>query len=560
MTLTTINPKQKRQPALIKPASGGLLERAVVVGGGVVVLYTTAATLPIASVAAVIGMGAYFLDEIKKFRPKEEGDELQEILSASTPKHPSINDLRAQLKKRYDVAAINRAIEGMLGQTAWIQFSPKDKHPLAKYGEVYCWIDPHDPMNVMLPIQRLEQLLDEWGIEAKDAGPDLPQFQWAQSPRVVSPTDPTEPVEAPQYSPAPEEVSPPFPQWDESLGGWQPTDLPQEFIPYLASQIHILIAATTGSGKTWVLRNLCTHLANRGDLLCIADPKGTQWGDLTPASKFMQTGDEYLRLFDHLNSELNRRRALLSQGKPVGRHLWVVLDEWFLVQAEAKVMENADRVAMENLLVKLIAAGRELNLHLIMVGQSHLLGDLSLSGGKNTFSSGLRDSICVLALGCKETTDHAGKPMVGSAKTIEGVLTDQYLIKNKSDRDAAQHFHSALRRQPSVNRTYCIYSSQLFIGQTPDLTIPNVTALATFPETAPAVAPETMSEVKQLILAILEHKGNAPMLASEIRQQSAALKKLTTEQVAFALDRMAVDDGFVVSDGGTPPRYQIPGP
>jgi hypothetical protein len=48
------------------------------------------------------------------------------------------------------------------------------------------------------------------------------------------------------------------------------------------------------------------------------------------------------------------------------------------------------------------------------------------------------------------------------------------------------------------------------------------------------------------------------MLASEIRQQSTALKKLTTDQVAFALDRMATDDGFVVSDGGSPARYQIP--
>jgi hypothetical protein len=70
--------------------------------------------------------------------------------------------------------------------------------------------------------------------------------------------------------------------------------------------------------------------------------------------------------------------------------------------------------------------------------------------------------------------------------------------------------------------------------------------------------PPVLPEVKELILAILEVKGNAPMLASEIRQQSAALKKLTTDQVAFTLDRMATDDGFVVSDGGSPARYQIP--
>ena len=68
--------------------------------------------------------------------------------------------------------------------------------------------------------------------------------------------------------------------------------------------------------------------------------------------------------------------------------------------------------------------------------------------------------------------------------------------------------------------------------------------------------PPVLTEVKELIIAILESKGE-PMLASEIRQQSTALKKLTLSQVAFALDRMAVDDGFVAGDGATPPRFAL---
>jgi hypothetical protein len=68
--------------------------------------------------------------------------------------------------------------------------------------------------------------------------------------------------------------------------------------------------------------------------------------------------------------------------------------------------------------------------------------------------------------------------------------------------------------------------------------------------------PPVLTEVKELILAILESKSE-PMLASEIRQQSAALKKLTLGQVSFALDRMAIDDGFVVGDGAVPPRFAI---
>lgn len=273
--------------------------------------------------------------------------------------------------------------------------------------------------------------------------------------------------------------------------GWQPTDLPLPFVPYLASQIHILIAATTGSGKTWVLRNLCTHLANRGDLLCIADPKGTQWGDLTSAVKRMKTGIDYAMLIQDLHRELEARIERLQEGKPVGSHLWAVFDEWFLVKGKCGMLDPDARKAIEIRLLDIIAAGRELNVHLIIVGQSHFLGDLSLGGGKNTFSSGLRDNLCTLGLGCKTTKDNSGAPMAGNSKSIDSMLSDPALLRDNDDRNAAQSFHADLRRQPDVNRTYCLYSSQLFIGQTPDLTIPDVVKLTTFPQENPCPTPTT---------------------------------------------------------------------
>lgn len=263
--------------------------------------------------------------------------------------------------------------------------------------------------------------------------------------------------------------------------GWQPADLPQPFIPYLASQIHVLIAATTGSGKTWVLRTLCSYLANRGDLLTIADPKGTQWGGLTPAVKRMKSGVDYLMLIQDLHRELEARIERLQQGKPVGPHLWAVFDEWFLAKGKCGMLDNDGRKGIELRLLDIIAAGRELNVHLIIVGQSHFLGDLSLSGGKNTFSSGLRDNLCTLGLGCKTTKDNSGAPMAGNSKSIDSMLSDQALLRDAADREAAQAHHAALRRQPEVNRTYCLYSSQLFIGQTPDLTIPDLIELNPFP-------------------------------------------------------------------------------
>ncbi len=163
MALTELTPKRKSEP-MIRPSSGGIVEKAVVVGGGLAVVYTFAATLPIASVAALVGIAAYCWDEVGKYRSRETSDQLEAILNASTPKHPSINEVRAELKRLYPVAAINRAIESMVGQVDTVYFKGTDKHPLAPFGEVVCWINPEDKTDVKLPIQRLEELLTAWGL------------------------------------------------------------------------------------------------------------------------------------------------------------------------------------------------------------------------------------------------------------------------------------------------------------------------------------------------------------------------------------------------------------
>jgi hypothetical protein len=52
----------------------------------------------------------------------------------------------------------------MVGQVDTVYFKGTDKHPLAPFGEVVCWINPEDKTDVKLPIQRLEQLLEAWGL------------------------------------------------------------------------------------------------------------------------------------------------------------------------------------------------------------------------------------------------------------------------------------------------------------------------------------------------------------------------------------------------------------
>jgi hypothetical protein len=261
---------------------------------------------------------------------------------------------------------------------------------------------------------------------------------------------------------------------------WQPQPLPADFVTYLASQVHLLVAATTGSGKTWLLRCLATYLSNQGHVLVIADPKGTTWGDLTPAVLRMRSGSDYRSLLRDLHGELETRIGRLQKGEPVGPHLWAIFDEWMLFKGKAQGLDPKGRAGLEQRLLDLIAAGRELNMHLIMVNQSHILGDLSLSGGKNTFSSGLRDNLCTLGLGCKTTQDNAGNPMQGNSKSIDNMLRDAYLVSDAADRTAAANYHAELRRQGQVNRTYCLYASQLFIGETPVLTIPKLDRVQPF--------------------------------------------------------------------------------
>jgi protein-tyrosine-phosphatase len=259
-----------------------------------------------------------------------------------------------------------------------------------------------------------------------------------------------------------------------------------DLVGYLASQIHLLVAATTGAGKTHFLRALSSTVSNRGDVLLIADPKGSQWGDLSPAVISTIEPRKYLRVFSKLADEFKKRQYRLCEGLDVGSHVWVIFDEWVLAKSRLRALatpitkDEPPEVSLdelETLLLDVIVGGRELNMHLVIITQSHQLQDLSLSKSKNTFSSGIRDNLCTVGLGCKTTQDADGKPMKGNAKCIDAMLSDRNLIAEKATRDAAITKHEKIRGQKGANRTYCIYSSELYVGSTPNIKIQKLTKL-----------------------------------------------------------------------------------
>ena len=265
--------------------------------------------------------------------------------------------------------------------------------------------------------------------------------------------------------------------------GWHPQELPCLLPEFLARQIHVLISATTGSGKTHMLQCLCATLANRGHRLLICDPKGSRWGQLEPVVWRMDSGSDYFAIASDLDKELKRRIKRNKDGEDVGAHLWVVFDEWTLLKGLCATLTREGQLLFQQRILMLIGAGRELNMHLIMVNQSHQLGDLSLTPG--VFSAPMRDNLCTLGLGCKTTKDNQGDEMEGNDKSINSILQDSYLIKQKKDCLAAQAYHAQLRQQPQVNRTYCLHASSLRIGVVPDLEIPAITQLRCFYDDPP---------------------------------------------------------------------------
>lgn len=290
--------------------------------------------------------------------------------------------------------------------------------------------------------------------------------------------------------PTPEPMPMPMPMSMPMSEGWHPQELPCSLPEFLAKQIHILISATTGSGKTHMLQCLCGILANRGHQLLICDPKGSRWGQLESVVRRMESGSDYFAIASDLDKELGRRIKRNEDGEDVGTHLWVVFDEWTLLKGFCATLTGEGQMLFQQRILKLIVAGRELNMHLIMVNQSHQLGDLSLPKASGVFSAPMRDNLCTLGLGCKTTKDNQGDEMEGNDKSINSILQDSYLIKTREDRIAAQAYHTELRRQPTINRTYCLYANSLRIGAVPELPIPVVERVRCFYDADEASNPE----------------------------------------------------------------------
>jgi hypothetical protein len=264
----------------------------------------------------------------------------------------------------------------------------------------------------------------------------------------------------------------------------EPADRLVEEIAFwtLTKKRSIVFAAVPGCGKTTLLLTVLEQMLRQSDGnmdLLINDPKYSRWLGLEsrkgvdgkPVVIYPEFADSLIQFnerLDWVKKEMSRRKQMRNKGEIVTTPLLIIVDEWpslkmYLNQAKKETGITPDDIIEKIALI--LMQGREDSIYLWFVAQGHQCNTLGLSGD-------MRGNFGVVALADPE--DRA---------TIEAVVSDQYFLKVKEEREAlitqfAHHkndgylYFSALTAHkyiaPSPRRDDSIKELDLFAEVTPE--------------------------------------------------------------------------------------------
>ncbi|MEM9245233.1 MAG: hypothetical protein AAGA67_05780, partial [Cyanobacteria bacterium P01_F01_bin.153] len=222
-----------------------------------------------------------------------------------------------------------------------------------------------------------------------------------------------------------------------------------------------LLACKSGAGKTTSLHYCLAEYQNRfpRGTLTIGDPKGSQWlglencpgvvhqlvtdrpcfpdaavdlddDTLLVASELVVLSEVIDKTWHRYRDRVKQRARLAKQGQPMPElepHL-TILDDWYGLLNKWHSFAPATRKALgiHNLIVKLndiITRGRELKVRVLLITQSHLCGEVGLSGA-------LRESVVAVAQGRESADKGSG---FGS---VERLVKDHNVFPTDITRDA----------------------------------------------------------------------------------------------------------------------------
>ena len=174
----------------------------------------------------------------------------------------------------------------------------------------------------------------------------------------------------------------------------------------------------------------------------IVDPKTTDWlglqryqGTVTYLSgevleQLIQLKNVTEKVFNILDKRIARGQNSLREGGEVSKQeqdIYLIIDEWYSLYDSLKKLPNKQKTEYELNSVLLhvntiIAKGREHNVHIFLIAQTHLAGETGIS-------TAMRRSVALVGQG-RLTEDGDG----GYA-SIEGIIKDANVFKDAARRN-----------------------------------------------------------------------------------------------------------------------------
>lgn len=238
-----------------------------------------------------------------------------------------------------------------------------------------------------------------------------------------------------EWEPAPKIVVNRFPRPNADL---EVTKVPEEVNLLDAAartELHLLIATKSGAGKTTTILAIIAKINEylKGKVLFfLIDPKNRNWLGLENVDNTYFTTDDQVVTTPAVEYPLGRNlipayrqienvynllvnRISKGQGAHFDEHVYLIIDEWVaLYDAILCEKKNVSDYIMR-MVRYILTMGREPKVHLILIGQSHLVSDCG-------FSTKLRQCFAIICQG------RVGKNKDVGYDPIEAAIDDRNLI------------------------------------------------------------------------------------------------------------------------------------
>lgn len=180
----------------------------------------------------------------------------------------------------------------------------------------------------------------------------------------------------------------------------------REWLEWVNSEPHVLLAGSTGSGKTTTAKHIIAPRLAAGEHIFVIDPHSSEWYDLPSVGG----GEDWQTVRQALAAVIAEYRGRLAErdryrretGKELSARdfarLTVLVDEALIVRLKNDRRERGRESLWSGFADVLGSGARKVNISLVMLTQSALVKDLNIS-------TALRENFTVLALDHNAATE-----------------------------------------------------------------------------------------------------------------------------------------------------------